>query len=85
MTEDLKFRSGDEVIDIISGKKGKVLIEDNLVLYYIILVKFEDGSKINYMTDGRININDKRPRLFHYIKDYDYSKIDWNDLPKKIR
>ncbi len=61
------FRVGDEVIDIITRQRGKILE-----------INTNDGS--NYPIYVSVN---KYPRLLHYRDDYDYSIIDFNNLPKR--
>ena len=80
-----EFRVGDEVIDIISGRRGKIhQISTNGISAFPIYVDFnETGS---YTLDGRYYTDDKYdkyPRLLHYRDDYDYSVIDFNNLPKR--
>ena len=36
-----------------------------------------------YTLDGRHSTRDEYPRLLHYRDDYDYSIIDFNNLPKR--
>ena len=78
-----EFRVGDEVIDIITGQRGKILeISTNDGGNYPICVSFNE-EEYNYTLDGRYFVDDKYPRLLHYRDDYDYSIIDFNNLPKR--
>jgi hypothetical protein len=78
------FRVGDEVIDIISSRRGRVTKIDTLNNdSYSILVKFNDEEVASFTLDGRHYSIDKYPRLLHYRDDYDYSVIDFNNLPKR--
>ena len=77
-----EFKIGDEVIDIITGQRGKIVeigTNDNII--FPIYVNFNEGE--NYILDGRYYTDDKYPRLLHYRSDYDYSIIDFNNLPKR--
>ena len=74
-----EFIVGDEVIDIITRQKGKIHE-----------INTNDGSPCpicvstkSYTLDGKYYVNDKYPRLLHYRDDYDYSIIDFNNLPKR--
>lgn len=73
-----EFKVDDKVIDIITGKRGKVtnINKDN----YSIFVNFNEAG---LTLDGRNYSDDKYPRLLHYRDDYDYSVIDFNNLPKR--
>ena len=78
-----QFRVGDEVIDIITRQKGKIFkisAKDNSV--FSMYVDFNERKDI-YALDGRYYAIDKYPRLLHYRDDYDYSIIDFNNLPKR--
>jgi hypothetical protein len=78
------FRVGDEVIDIISSRRGRVTKIDTLNNdSYSIFVKFNDEEVASFTLDGRHYSIDKYPRLLHYRDDYDYSVIDFNNLPKR--
>ena len=70
------FRMGDEVINIITGRRGKISQISTNVIY----VNFNEKG---YTLDGRCYIDDKYPRLLHYRDDYDYDVIDFNNLPKR--
>jgi hypothetical protein len=78
------FKVGDEVIDIISSRRGRVTKIDTLNNdSYSIFVKFNDEEVASFTLDGRHYSIDKYPRLLHYRDDYDYSVIDFNNLPKR--
>lgn len=79
-----EFKVGDKVIDIIRGRIGKVigiytLNKDS----YPIFVDFDDNQTAAFTLDGKYCSIDKYPRLLHYRDDYDYSVIDFNNLPKR--
>ena len=78
-----EFRVGDKVIDIIKGKIGKVISINTLNKDDAIFVDFNDDVTTGYTLDGRYYSMDKYPRLLHYRDDYDYSVIDFNNLPKR--
>lgn len=79
-----EFKIGDKVIDIISGVKGKVTCIDTLNNdSYPIFVEFNDNEEASFTLDGRYYSSDKHPSLLHYRDDYDYSVIDFNNLPKR--
>jgi hypothetical protein len=79
-----EFRVRDKVIDFISGQRGKVTNIDTLNNdSYSILVGFNDNDTAGFTLDGRYHSTDKYPRLLHYRKDYDYSVIDFNNLPQR--
>ena len=74
-----EFKVGDEVIDIITRQRGKVLqINDNSA--YPIYVNYKN---VSYTLNGKYYNDDKNPRLLHYRDDYDYNVIDFNNLPKR--
>ncbi|MDD2192653.1 MAG: hypothetical protein PHO12_08975 [Bacteroidales bacterium] len=78
-----EFRIGDEVIDIYTRQRGKIFrIDTNNKNIFIVYVNFNEKKDI-YTLDGRLYFNDKYPRLLHYRDDYDYSIIDFNNLPKR--
>lgn len=78
-----EFRIGDKVIDIITRQIGKILeISTNDDSNFPIYISF-NKSKEAYTLDGRYSINDRYPRLLHYRDDYDYSIIDFNNLPER--
>ena len=82
--DNQEFKVGDEVIDIISGEIGKVTyIETPNKDSYPISVDFNDDEGIYFTLNGRDFDADKHPRLLHYRDDYDYSVIDFNNLPKR--
>ena len=77
-----EFRVGDEVIDIITGRKGKIhKIITNDDRAFPIHVNFNETK--SYTLDGRYHTYDKHPRLLHYRDDYNYDVIDFNNLPKR--
>ena len=79
-----EFKVGDKVIDIISGQIGKVIGIDTLLkIKYPIFVEFDDNETARFTLDGKYYGIDKYPRLLHYRDDYDYSAINFNNLPKK--
>ena len=93
-----EFKVGDKVIDIIRGKRGKVTcietlnkdsysifvdFDDNETASYSIFVDFDDNETASFTLDGRYYSIDKYPRLLHYRDDYDYSVIDFNNLPQR--
>ena len=82
--DNQEFKVEDKVIDIIKGKIGKVIGIDTLTKgSYPISVEFNDNEVISFTLDGRDYIRDKYPRLLHHRDDYDYSVIDFNNLPKR--
>ncbi len=79
-----KFKVGDEVIDIITGQRGKIFkISTNDDAILPIYVSSNEREEVYYALDGRYYSSDKYPRLLHYRDDYDYSIIDFNNLPKR--
>ncbi len=79
-----EFKLGDEVIDIFTRQRGKILqIGTNDGGNFPIYVNFNEVE--GYTLDGRYYSDDKYPRLLHYRNDYDYSIIDFNNLPKSKR
>ena len=87
--DDQSFKVGDKVIDIISREIGLVkginLKESTLNK---LKVEFHDEipnnyQKLDYSLDGRYANIDKYPRLLHYRDNYDYTKIDFNNLPQR--
>jgi hypothetical protein len=79
--DNQEFRVGDKVIDIISGLRGKII--DINTLNNSIFVDFDENEIAVFTLDGRDYSIDKYPRLLHYRDDYDYSVIDFNNLPKR--
>ena len=76
-----EFKEGDEVIDLITRQRGKIFqITTNV--NFAIDVDFNEIKEL-YALDGRYYDIDKHPRLLHYRNDYDYSIIDFNNLPKR--
>ena len=78
-----EFRVGDEVIDIITRQRGKILQINTNNGTCPIYVSFNGEELYTYTLDGRYYGNDKYPRLLHYRDDYDYDVIDFNNLPKR--
>ena len=79
-----EFKVGDEVVDIISGRRGKVTHIDAINKDSSpIFVDFNDDEGLYFTLNGREYYTDKHQRLLHYRDDYDYSVIDFNNLPKK--
>lgn len=79
-----EFRVGDKVIDILIGEIG---IVKNINLHEIatcqVEVVFENNVIAFYSLEGKYYNNNKIPILLHYRDDYDYSVIDFNNLPKR--
>ena len=71
-----EFKEKDNVIDIITGRKGVVKITGYSP--YSVAV---NGR--TYTLKGKGIIDDIYPRLLHYRDDYDYTKIDFNNLPQR--
>ena len=78
-----EFKVGDEVVDIIKGKIGKVISINTLNKDDAIFVDFNEDETTGYTLDGKYYSLDKYPRLLHYRDDYDYSVIDFNNLPRR--
>lgn len=78
-----EFKLGDEVIDIISRRRGRVVKIHDPNSRFPVIVKFNDEEVASFSLDGRYYSIDKYPRLLHYRDDYDYSVIDFNNLPKR--
>lgn len=76
------FKVGDNVIDFISGQRGRVF-----QIYasndFPIFVKFNDEQVASFTFDGKFYVADKYPRLLHYRDDYNYDVIDFNNLPER--
>ena len=76
-----EFRVGDKVIYYITNKIG--------IVARIIKHKFENkidivvNFGINDICEYEISSDIERPFLLHYREDYDYSVIDFNNLPKR--
>jgi hypothetical protein len=82
--DNQEFRVGDKVIDIISGRRGKVTYIETLNKdSYSILVDFNNNEVVRFTLDGRYYSSDKHPSLLHYRDDYNYDVIDFNNLPKR--
>lgn len=79
-----EFRVGDKVYDILLGEIGivKNIILNN-VSAFPIEVYYESCGIVFYALEGKYLSRDKYPRLLHYRDDYDYSVIDFNNLPKR--
>jgi hypothetical protein len=79
-----EFKIGDKVYDIILGKVG-IVKEINLQAgtAFLLKVVFENYGTVFYPLEGKSLSRDKYPRLLHYRDDYDYSGIDFNNLPKR--
>ena len=77
-----EFKVGDKVIDIIYGEIG-VIKYINLDAAYSIHVSFSDNTSDEYLINGACRLYYKTPQLLHYRDDYDYSVIDFNNLPKR--
>lgn len=77
-----EFKVGDKVYDIIFGEIG-VIKHINLNDTYPIHVSFNDNTYEEYLINGVWMQNHKTPQLLHYRDDYDYSMIDFNNLPKR--
>ena len=78
-----EFKVGDEVVDIIKGKIGKIISINTLNKDDAIFVDFNEDETTGYTLDGKYYSLDKYPRLLHYRDDYDYSVIDFNNLPRR--
>ena len=79
-----EFKVGDKVYDIMLREIGivtKIILND--VSAFPIEVYYEDCGRVLYALEGRFLSRDKYPRLLHYRNDYDYSVIDFNNLPKR--
>lgn len=79
--ENQNFKVGDEVFDILTQKKGVV---EKMLGSALIKVEYKNVKKMYYMS-GKSDEADKYPVLLHYNEDYDYTKPDFNNLPKKKR
>lgn len=77
-----EFKVGDKVYDIIYGEIG-VIKRINIDDTYSIHVSFSDNTYDEYLINGVCRQNHKTPQLLHYRDDYDYSVIDFNNLPKR--
>ena len=80
--ENQKFKVGDKVIDIITGQIGVVSKINILTNELLVLINTKNIYKA-YNLNGKYNDFDKYPMLLHYRDDYDYSVIDFNNLPKR--
>lgn len=78
-----KFQAGDNVVDIISGQRGKVgLINDGRP--YPVRVLFSDpASMVRYYTlEGKRVNSDDVPRLHHEGTTITINEVEPNRLPK---
>lgn len=78
-----EFKVGDKLIDIIRGRIGKVIGINTLNKDNAIFVDFDEHETAGFTLDGKYYSLDKYPRLLHYRDDYDYSVIDFNNLPRR--
>ena len=83
----LDFRINDKVYDILLKEVGIVQdIEYSSSIPYGLSVEFKvefkSGLK-SYTINGHYIPKYKNPQLLHYRDDYDYSIIDFNNLPKR--
>lgn len=76
-----EFKEKDKVIDIIKGTTGIISKISHEPIDELIVVM--NGIDSRYDLDGRYNDTDRFPRLAHLRTDYDYSKIDFNNLPQR--
>jgi hypothetical protein len=76
-----EFKEQDKVIDIITGKNGIISKINHIPIDELIVLM--NGIDSRYNLDGKYNDTDKYPRLLHFRTDYDYSKIDFNNLPQR--
>ena len=81
--ENQKFKVGDKVIDIITGQIGVVSKINILTNELLVLINTKENIYKAYNLNGKYNDSDKYPMLLHYRDDYDYSVIDFNNLPKR--
>ena len=81
-----QFRKGDEVIDIILNQRGFI---KEILGGVGVFVEFYDKDYnfgcMWYKESGECDVFSDSPTLLHYIDGYDYSKIDFNNLPKKLK
>lgn len=84
-----QFRKDDEVIDIILNQRGFIKEILGEVGGVRVFVEFYDKDYNFgcgwYKESGECDVFSERPTLLHYIDGYDYSKIDFNNLPKKLK
>ena len=81
--ENQKFKVEDKVIDIITGQIGVVSKINILTNELLVLINTKKNIYKAYNLNGKYNDSDKYPMLLHYRDDYDYSVIDFNNLPKR--
>ena len=78
-----EFRIGDKVIDILLYEIGVVQdIEYSSSIPYGLSVEFKSGLK-SYTINGCYIPECKNPQILHYRDDYDYSIINFNNLPER--
>ena len=77
------FRVGDKVYDIMCKSIGIVTNVNIDEPNYQLTVNLENGNNYTYTIDGRINHYYKTPQLLHYRDDYNYTTIDFKNLPKR--
>lgn len=78
-----EFRIGDKVYDILQKEVGVVQgIDYSSSIRYRLSVEFKSGFK-TYTINGCYIPACKNPQLLHYRNDYDYSIINFNNLPKR--
>lgn len=77
------FRVGDKVYDIMCKSFGIIINVNTDEPNYQLTVNLENGNHYTYTIDGRINHYYKTPQLLHYRDDYDYTTIDFKNLPKR--
>ena len=78
------FRINDKVYDILRKEVGVVQdIDYSSSIPYGLSVEIKSGLKSSYTTNGRYTPECKNPQILHYRDDYDYSIIDFNNLPKR--
>ena len=81
--DNQEFRVGDKVYDIMYKSCGIITNISKGKTGYPLIVKLENGKINTYTIDGRVSSCYKTPHLLHYRDDYDYSVIDFNNLPKR--
>lgn len=82
--DNQEFRVEDKVYDIILGEVGIVKeVNTNDILVFGIKVVFENYGTAFYTPEGKSLSIDKYPRLLHYIDNFNYDVIDFNNLPKR--
>ena len=82
--DNQEFKLGDKVYDIMCKSSGIITNVSIGKIEYPLTVELENGKIINtYAIDGRLNSYFKTPQLLHYRDDYDYTTINFNNLPKR--